>query len=88
MSTLTPAALLEQLNWRYATKQFDQSRKIPADVWSAIEQALVLTPSSFGLQPWKFVVVTAAEVKKQLVAVSWNQAQPADCSHHVGDGEE
>jgi nitroreductase len=83
MSTIQPTDLLSQLNWRYATKSFDPSRKIPADVWSALEQSLVLTPSSFGLQPWKFIVVTDEAVRAQLSAVSWNQPQPVQCSHHV-----
>jgi nitroreductase len=83
MQTLTPAGLLNQLNWRYATKKFDPARKIPADVWASLEQALVLTPSSFGLQPWKFFVITDQAVKEKLVPVSWNQTQPAECSHHV-----
>jgi len=47
-------ALIDALNWRYATKRFDPTRKIPADVWHALEQSLVLSPSSIGLQPWKF----------------------------------
>ena len=50
--------LIDSLQWRYATKEFDASKKISADLWSAIEDSLVLTPSSFGLQPWKFIVVT------------------------------
>ena len=83
MNTLNPDALLAQLRWRYATKKFDPTRKIAPELWSALEQALVLTPSSFGLQPWKFLVVTDAAVKQQLVGVSWKQTQPADCSHHV-----
>lgn len=83
METLSPSALLAQLQWRYATKQFDPAKKIPAGVWSALEQALILTPSSFGLQPWKFIVVTDQAVKEQLVSASWRQTQPADCSHHV-----
>lgn len=83
METTSPGTLLNQLNWRYATKRFDPSRKIPADTWSALEQALVLTPSSFGLQPWRFVVVTDQKVKEQLVQYSWNQTQSAECSHYV-----
>lgn len=83
MNTLSPSALVTQLQWRYATKQFDAQKKIPADLWTALEEALVLTPSSFGLQPWKFIVVTNQEVKEQLVKASWNQRQPVDCSHHV-----
>jgi nitroreductase len=83
VNTLNPEALLTQLNWRYATKKFDTSRKIAPDVWSALEKALLLTPSSFGLQPWKFIVITDAAVKHQLVPVSWHQTQPTGCSHFV-----
>src|SRR5205809_581055 len=83
MQTLSPDALVNQLQWCYATKQFDPSRRIAAEVWDNLEKALILTPSSFGLQPWKFVVVGNPIVKKQLAAYSWNQSQPADCSHHV-----
>jgi nitroreductase len=83
MNSLSPADLLAALNWRYATKKFDPARKIPDDLWSALEQALVLSPSSYGLQPWRFVVVTSPALKEQLVPVSWNQTQPRDCSHHV-----
>lgn len=83
MNPLQPETVLAQLKWRYATKKFDGSKKIPAELWSTLEQSLILTPSSFGLQPWKFIVITNASVKKQLVPVSWNQTQPADCSHHV-----
>src|SRR5829696_8631645 len=83
METLSPRALLDQLQWRYATKQFDASKKISAEVWAALEEALVLTPSSFGLQPWKFIVVTDPAVKQELLTASWRQTQPVDCSHHV-----
>jgi nitroreductase len=75
--------LLKAQSWRYATKQFDPSRKIPAETWSALEQSLVLTPSSYGLQPWKFIVVTDPALKAKLRPASWNQAQVEDCSHHV-----
>ncbi|MEI8341719.1 MAG: NAD(P)H-dependent oxidoreductase [Verrucomicrobiota bacterium] len=75
--------LLDGLNWRYATKQFDPARKISDADWSALEQALILTPSSFGLQPWNFVVVTDPAIREKLVPVSWGQRQPADCSHFV-----
>ena len=83
MKTIDPKILIEQLKWRYATKVFDPSKKIPADVWSALEESLVLTPSSFGLQPWKFYVVTDPAVKEKLTGASWGQKQPRDCSHHV-----
>lgn len=79
----SPNELLTQLRWRYATKRFDATKTIPADTWSALEQALLLAPSSFGLQPWKFVVVTTPAVKQQLRAASWGQAQVTDASHYV-----
>lgn len=82
-SPIQPQVLLDALNWRYATKKFDPAKKIADDVWRALEQALVLTPSSIGLQPWKFFVVTAPEMKARLQAVSYRQAQIADCSHLV-----
>ncbi|RLS44691.1 MAG: NAD(P)H-dependent oxidoreductase [Planctomycetota bacterium] len=84
MATITPETLLEQLHWRYATKQFDAQRKIPAQVWSALEQSLILTPSSYGMQPWKFVVLNKdAELRERLVSCSWGQRQVADSSHYV-----
>ena len=83
MSVTKPETLLAQFNWRYATKKFDPAKKIAPDVWAALESALLLTPSSFGLQPWKFIVITDPAVRQKLVPVSWNQTQPVDCSHHV-----
>lgn len=83
MTPVPVQTLLNQLRWRYATKRFDPNRKIPADTWKALEEVLVLSPSSFGLQPWKFVVITDRETKQALVPHSWTQSQPADCSHHV-----
>jgi nitroreductase len=75
--------VLNQLRWRYATKQFDPQRRISNEDWNALEQSLVLTPSSFGLQPWQFIVVTDQETKNKLVPASWNQNQIADASHVV-----
>jgi len=75
--------VIDQLNWRYATKQFDSAKKIDADTWQAIEESLLLTPSSFGLQPWHFVVVTDQAKKESLTPLCWGQTQAADCSHFV-----
>jgi nitroreductase len=83
MSTITSEQLLQQLQWRYATKQFDPARKISVPDWAALEDALVLSPSSFGLQPWKFVVVTNPALREKLVPVSWGQRQVAEASHLV-----
>ena len=83
MSKLNPAELIQALEWRYATKGFDPQRKIPADLWKTLEEALVLSPSSFGLQPWKFLVVTDPAVRIRLRAASWGQPQIEECSHLV-----
>lgn len=83
MATIAGENLLQQLSWRYATKKFDPSRKIPAADWAVLEQALILTASSYGLQPWKFIVVTDPALKAKLRPASWNQAQIEDCSHLV-----
>ena len=83
MSEISTKVLLDRLQWRYAVKRFDASRQLDESTWQALEQALVLTPSSYGLQPWKFLVITDQEVKDKLPAISWNQQQPRDCSHMV-----
>ena len=75
--------VLQQLAWRYATKVFDATRKISADDWKTLETAMIHAPSSFGLQPWKFMVVTTQSVKDQLPEAAWGQSQPRDCSHFV-----
>lgn len=80
---IAPEALLKQLNWRYAVKKFDPSRRVSAELWSVLEQALILSPSSYGLQPYRFVVITDQSVKDRLPPISWNQPQPRDCSHFV-----
>ncbi len=75
--------LIESLNWRYAVKKFDNQKTIATATWKALEESLILTPSSYGLQPWKFLVVTNKEIRQKLTAVSWNQKQVEDCSHLV-----
>jgi nitroreductase len=83
MNAIAVTDLLENLNWRYATKKFDSTKTIAAETWAALEESLVLTPSSYGLQPWKFWVITNTELREQLKPLSWNQAQVTDCSHYV-----
>lgn len=74
-------SVLSALRWRYATKAFDPQLKIPAEIWSALEESLLLTPSSFGLQPWRFIVVDSTELREELRKQSWNQAQVTEASH-------
>ncbi len=80
---LSAADLVSALNWRYATKQFDASRKIAAADWNALEESLRLAPSSFGIQPWKFIVVESPELRAKLREASWGQTQVTEASHLV-----
>ena len=83
MQHIEPQFLLNNLQWRYAVKAFDPSKKIAPELWDSLETTLQLTPSSYGMQPWKFIVVTSDAVKAELKAASWNQKQVSDCSHFV-----
>jgi len=75
--------LIEALQWRYATKVFDATKKIPAETWAALEAALVLTPTSYGLQPYQFLIVQDPARRAALLPHSWGQKQVVDCSHFV-----
>ena len=83
MKPVSNETVLRQLQWRHATKKFDATKTIPADDWATLEQTLILTPSSYGLQPWKFVVITDPATKAKLLPLSWGQRQVVDGSHVV-----
>jgi nitroreductase len=83
MKTISLDQLTGALEWRYATKIFDPSQKIPAETWQALERTLVLSPSSFGLQPYQFLIATDPKVREQLLPHTWGQKQVVDCSHYV-----
>ncbi len=74
---------IEKLNWRYATKKFDESKKLSDDKINKLAEALRLSASSFGLQPWKFLIISNEDLKKELLPHSWNQEQVVNCSHHI-----
>jgi nitroreductase len=83
VSTMSTQELLQALEWRYATKVFDPDRKISAEVWQTLQRALVLTPTSYGLQPYRFLVIADPATRAALLPHSWNQRQVVDCSHFV-----
>jgi nitroreductase len=83
MNPIKGEQLLTQLNWRYATKKFDPTRKISPEDWAALETALILSPSSYGLQPWRFIVITDQKTREKLLPATWNQRQILDCSHYL-----
>jgi nitroreductase len=81
--TTTNSKIINALKWRYATKRFDPTKKISANDLNTLQDALRLAPSSFGLQPWHFMLVTNPELRKELQAHSWNQPQLVEASHIV-----
>jgi nitroreductase len=81
--TTSPDQLLQCLQWRYATKRFDATRTIPDAAWQVLEQSLVLAPSSFGLQPWKFLVIDDPQLRAELQQQSWRQSQVTDASKYL-----
>lgn len=72
---------IENLDWRYATKEFD-GRKLPADILEKILISIRLSPSSFGLQPYHVTVIGNDQLKKELNSRAfWDQKQIITCSH-------
>lgn len=73
--------MISALSWRYATKKFDANKKLSAEQLDTLLEVLRLTPSSFGLQLWKFIVVENPSVREELMGYSWGQKQIVDASH-------
>lgn len=73
--------IIDDLNWRYATKKFDSTKKVSENDLSIIKEALRLTASSYGLQPLKYLIVESPELRAKLVPAAYGQAQVADASH-------
>jgi len=74
-------SFIENQNWRYATKKFDASKKIAPKDFEILKEAIRLSTSSYGLQPYKVVIIENEEIRKQLQPVSWGQSQIVDASH-------
>ncbi|MBR8537422.1 NAD(P)H-dependent oxidoreductase [Carboxylicivirga sediminis] len=75
--------ILEKLNWRYATKHFDVNKKLSKEQLDLIKEATNLTPSSFGLQPFKIIIIENNDIRQKLQEAAWNQPQTTDASHLV-----
>ncbi|WP_196890564.1 NAD(P)H-dependent oxidoreductase [Aureivirga marina] len=73
--------IIESLQWRYATKKFDATKKLTSEQIEVLKNAFSLTATSFGLQPIKLVVIENKEIQESLVEHSFNQRQVADASH-------
>lgn len=73
--------IIKCLEWRYAVKKFDPSKKLSNEKVRMLKQAFNLTPTSFGLQPMKMIVISDKELQEKFVELSYNQRQVADASH-------
>ncbi len=80
---MTSKELTQSLKWRYAVKQFDNTKVLDKPTLDTLISSLQLSPSSFGLQPWKFIIISKQDLLAQLKSHSWDQPQITDCSHLV-----
>lgn len=83
MSRVDNEIIFKQLNWRYACKKFDTTKKIREADWNVLAESLHLSASSYGLQPWKFIVVQTPELRQKLLPLSWGQTPVTDASHFI-----
>ncbi|MFK8044885.1 MAG: NAD(P)H-dependent oxidoreductase [Crocinitomicaceae bacterium] len=74
-------SLMESLKWRYATKKFDSNKKVNQDDLSDLKESIRLAATSYGLQPFKVLVVSDQNIKDKLVPATFGQSQVSDCSH-------
>lgn len=76
-------SLVDKLNWRYATKKFDSTKKIAADKLQNILDAVQLAPSSYGLQHYRILVIEDDAIRAQLREVAYGQPQITDASQLI-----
>jgi len=74
-------SIIDSLKWRYATKKFDPSKKVSDKDIGLLKEAIKLTPTSYGFQLYKVIIVTDQEIKDKLYKESYYQSQIRDCSH-------
>ena len=72
---------VDNLKWRYAVKKFDHNKILPKEKIEILKAAFNLSATSYGLQPYKLVILKNKKLQEQLVEYSWNQKQVAQASH-------
>ena len=75
--------IIDDLNWRYATKSFDSSKIITDTDFDIIKESLRLVPSSYGLQPLKYLIIEDKDIREKLISASYGQTQVKDASHLI-----
>lgn len=86
---------IQHQNWRYATKKFDATKKISAEDLNLLKEAIRLSSSSYGLQPYKVLIIENADLREKLKPFAWGQSQITDASQlivfaneiNIGDAE-
>lgn len=76
-------SIIQDLQWRYATKKFDANRKVSQENIEIIKESIRLVPTSYGLQPYKVFIIENQKIKESLLDASYNQNQIVDCSHLI-----
>ena len=74
---------IKDAQWRYATKKFDATKKVSAEDLATIKEAIRLSASSYGLQPYKVFIIENPELRAQLQPASWGQSQIVDASQVI-----
>jgi nitroreductase len=74
---------IENQQWRYATKKFDATKKISDSDFEILKEAIRLSSSSYGLQPYQVIIVENPELRQQIQPVAWGQTQIVDASHLI-----
>lgn len=77
------STFINNQNWRYATKKFDATKKISPEDLNTLKEAIRLSTSSYGLQPYKVIIVENTELREQIKNAAWGQSQVVDASHLI-----
>ncbi len=72
--------IIDDLNWRYAVKKFNE-KKVPPEAIHTLKESIQLSPSSYGLQPYKVLIISSKDLKRELLTHSYNQDKVLHCSH-------
>lgn len=75
--------IIEALKWRYAVQMFDKEQKVSAEDLNTILESGRLAPSSYGFEPWKFIVVENPELRAKLQEAAYNQTKVSEASHLI-----
>ena len=74
---------IKNANWRYATKKFDTTKKISKQDLETLKEAIRLSASSFGLQPYRVLIIENPELRAKLQSAAWGQSQIVDASQLI-----